>query len=201
MTRKDEKDTERPHYYSQFWLDVAAGRRVIGTPKTDADESADSSEADLPEPISILRKGGRVTPSVLVDGHFNSHARGFDTDEDADEEEDLDEELDLELDLADEPDLITPEVEEEALAGEMGDTDIPDFVLDVPVVEEKVVPEPLAAIDEGESEEEFFDDEEEEEEEEEDGWAARGRKKPKPGRQVKTPKPPVKKPKRGGRGF
>ncbi len=33
MTRKDsERDAERPRYYSQFWLDVAAGRRVIGTP-------------------------------------------------------------------------------------------------------------------------------------------------------------------------
>ena len=31
MARKDlEKETERPRYYSQFWLDVAAGRRVIG---------------------------------------------------------------------------------------------------------------------------------------------------------------------------
>jgi len=43
MTRKDEKDTERPHYYSQFWLDVAAGRREIGSSKTD-----DASEADEP---------------------------------------------------------------------------------------------------------------------------------------------------------
>ncbi len=29
MTRKDsERDAERPRYYSQFWLDVAAGRRA-----------------------------------------------------------------------------------------------------------------------------------------------------------------------------
>ena len=43
MTKKDsEKEVERPHYYSQFWLDVAAGRRVIGAPKTD--EGADGFE-------------------------------------------------------------------------------------------------------------------------------------------------------------
>src|SRR5438270_2558 len=45
MTRKDsEKDSERPHYYSQFWLDVAAGRRVIGGPKPDEEEEEEDEE-------------------------------------------------------------------------------------------------------------------------------------------------------------
>lgn len=56
MTRKDsEKDAERPHYYSQFWLDIAAGRRVIGGPKP---EEAEAGEAEAPEPAPT-RKAGR----------------------------------------------------------------------------------------------------------------------------------------------
>jgi hypothetical protein len=67
MTRKDsEKDAERPHYYSQFWLDIAAGRRVIGGPKP---EEADASEPEVPEPTPVRKAGrngvenARVAPS------------------------------------------------------------------------------------------------------------------------------------------
>ncbi|GCF08253.1 hypothetical protein [Dictyobacter arantiisoli] len=60
MTRKEsEKDSERPHYYSQFWLDVAAGRRVIGAPKPEDGESAETeSEAEVesePDPAPLRR--------------------------------------------------------------------------------------------------------------------------------------------------
>ncbi|GHO89116.1 hypothetical protein [Dictyobacter formicarum] len=52
MTRKDsEKDSERPHYYSQFWLDVAAGRHVIGAPKPEDGEVAE----EVPEPAPQRR--------------------------------------------------------------------------------------------------------------------------------------------------
>jgi hypothetical protein len=59
MTRKDsEKDADRPHYYSQFWLDIAAGRRVIGGPKLEED----ANEIDIPEPALVApsRRGARV---------------------------------------------------------------------------------------------------------------------------------------------
>jgi hypothetical protein len=52
MVRKDsEKDVERPRYYSQFWLDVAAGRRVIGGGKgaLEIDEGDMSEQDTLPE--------------------------------------------------------------------------------------------------------------------------------------------------------
>src|SRR5579863_9368397 len=51
MARKDsEKDADRPHFYSQFWLDVAAGRRIIGTPR------GDEAETDVEvEPIAYHR--------------------------------------------------------------------------------------------------------------------------------------------------
>src|SRR5947209_7132933 len=50
MTRKDsEKESERPHYYSQFWLDIAAGRRVIGGPRPDENGEAAEAEAEAEE--------------------------------------------------------------------------------------------------------------------------------------------------------
>lgn len=67
MTRKDsEKDAERPHYYSQFWLDIAAGRRVIGGPKP---EDTEASEVEAPEPVT-LRKAGR---GAAADGYKETH--------------------------------------------------------------------------------------------------------------------------------
>jgi len=58
MTRKDpEKEAERPHYYSQFWLDIAAGRRAIGGKTTEVEEE---TEPELPEPpksVRSLREG------------------------------------------------------------------------------------------------------------------------------------------------
>lgn len=72
MTRKEpEKETERPHYYSQFWLDIAAGRRAIGTKV--AAEVEDDSERDGAESArgsrnsragSTLSASGAATASM-----------------------------------------------------------------------------------------------------------------------------------------
>jgi hypothetical protein len=193
MTRKDsEKDTDRPHYYSQFWLDVAAGRTVISAPKVEEEEEL--AEADLemlePEPTP-LRKAGRSTASVS-DGYKSTRAHtvvepAFAPDEFVEpEENEFEQELevnDLEL-----PNIDLEETEEETIIPQ------PDLILEEAETEE--------GEEEEEEEELFYDEEEEEEEEEEeDSWGARGRKKPKPGRQVKAPKP-LKKPKREiRRGF
>ena len=89
-----------------------------------------------------------------------------------------------EIDLADNvDDLELPTIDVEDTFDDVDSAD-DDLVLEEPEEEE---PE----------EEDYFDEEvEDEEEEDDDGeWAGRGRKKPKPGRQVKPPK--QKKPKRG----
>jgi len=201
MTRKDDKETERPHYYSQFWLDVAAGRRVIGTPK--GDDGIDSGELDMPEPVT--RKSPRASATSVMDGHRATRAH-----------DDIE---DTEDDYETEDEYIVPEVDEDEPASELDDDDIPTLVVDDAMedeaVEEQEVEEqealPVAAVakvaaveDEEpenlEDEEEYFDDEEEEDEDTD--WSARGRKKPKPGRQIKAPKPTTaKKPKRGGRTY
>ena len=55
MTRKEsEKDSERPHYYSQFWLDIAAGKRTIGGPKP---EDGEVIETETAEPVPQRRLG------------------------------------------------------------------------------------------------------------------------------------------------
>ena len=188
MSRKDsEKDAERPHYYSQFWLDVAAGRRVIGAPKPE--EGADVAEAEMSEPEPTpLRRAGRSNAVSAMDGYKETRAQTVAEPEPAPEE------------------FTEPEEDEFELANDVDDMELPNIVLDealddtslsdldyLPESEEEEEEEP-----EAEEEEEFFD---EEEEEDEDSWSARGRKKPKPGRQVKQPKPPKKPRREPRRGF
>jgi hypothetical protein len=191
MTRKDsEKETDRPHYYSQFWLDVAAGRTVIGAAKGEDEIDLVEDDTEMAEPElepTPLRRAGRNHAPAATDGYTTSRAQTVV--EPAFEPEEFEESDESEFDLAD----------------DVVDLELPDNVLDEPE-EEVIIPEAEITPDELEMEEDedelFFDEEiEEEEEEDEDGWGSRGRKKPKPGRQVKTPKP-TKKPKREPRrGF
>ena len=189
MTRKDsEKDSERTHYYSQFWLDVAAGRRIIGAPKPE-DEAA---EADVLEPILPARKSVRSSSyddsdDMRFDGRaeriVHPVAEPLATPEEFIESEP--EDLDLEADSA-----ISPDLEEEVV----DDMDIPDMDLG-PVEEEK-------EEDEDEDEEGLDEDEPaadaEEEEEEDLGWGGRGRKRNKPVRpKVPPKKAPRREPRRG----
>jgi hypothetical protein len=180
MSRKDiEKDADRPHYYSQFWLDVAAGRTVIGAPKVEEEAELAEAELEMPEPTP-LRKAGRGTASA-TDGYKPTRAQAVVEPAFAPEE------------------FAEPEENEFEQAYEVGDLELPNIVVEETEEETTIPPEKEEA--EEEEEEELFYDEEEEEEEEEDSWGARGRKKPKPGRQVKPPKP-LKKPKREPRrGF
>ena len=180
MTKKDEKDADRPHYYSQFWLDVAAGRKVIGASKTE--EGLEQADVDLQEPTPLARRGGRASESISPgDGYRETRAPAAVADEAYEEDEDFS----------------LPEDEEPDTVNEVNDEDIPSIVDDIPEeITPDIEPEPLEEEEEEpEEDEDFFEDEEEDEDE----WPSRGRKKPKPGRQAKVPKPPVKKPKRGGR--
>ena len=52
MTRKDtSQELDRPHYYSQFWVDVAAGKRSVADGGSDAEpfEADDELPLALPE--------------------------------------------------------------------------------------------------------------------------------------------------------
>jgi hypothetical protein len=50
MIRKDiTLDADRPHYYSQFWVDIAAGRREIGGPRAATAETDTELEDEAPD--------------------------------------------------------------------------------------------------------------------------------------------------------
>lgn len=190
MTRKDsEKDSERPHYYSQFWLDVAAGRRIIGGPKPN--EEGEPAETEIPEPIPQRRSGREheasrePTPDVragnIVHPVAEPVASARDFDEPARGARDVDQEADIDA-------LEDVDYDDVAAEDEAG---IPDM--------------DLGPLDEEDSDEDFFDDEEnaeeeeDEEEDEEGGRNWRGRRKAKPARPTKAqPKKPVRRDRRGG---
>lgn len=190
MTRKDsEKDADRPHYYSQFWLDVAAGRRIIGAPRTDEGDTDEGLEAIAP------RRPARST-AVDNDGYYETVVH---PQVEPELEEDADEFSTPELEL-DTPDF-TDEIDEEDIpAFGANEEDIPDVEIAPQIASPIEEPE---EVEEPETEDEDFLDEEDEDEDEDDTWTARGRKKPKPGRQTKLPsKTPAKRAKREPRrGF
>ena len=66
MARKDlEKETERPRYYSQFWLDIAAGRRVIGAGKG-ASEGDDAEAGEAESAPELTTKAGKASKSTAM---------------------------------------------------------------------------------------------------------------------------------------
>ena len=141
MTRKDsEKDSERPHYYSQFWLDVAAGRRVIGAPKP---EDGEGAETEIPEPAPQRR--GRFSDASDGQGDKIVHpvAEPVRTPQDFIE--------------PDTEEYEVPSNDQEELSyqdEQIVDADVPDMDL----------------ASEEEEEEELFEDEEEEEEDDDMNW-------------------------------
>jgi hypothetical protein len=180
MTKRDnEKDSERPHYYSQFWLDVAAGRRIIGTPKPN--EEGEQTEAELLDTGSNLKTAYAAsngqqsnTPSrATINGRANGIASSEEELGTSSDEEYIEPEEDLDLTLTDMEDQELP----------VEDTDIPDMDLStLDEDEEYLEEEEQNDLDELEDTEDFG----EEEEEEEDNWG-RGRKKSKPSRPTKAP--------------
>jgi hypothetical protein len=178
MTRKEsEKESERPHYYSQFWLDVAAGRRIIGTPKPGSEE-AEVSEQETVEHI-LPRKTGRM--SSQSDGIPAPDGRAERIAHPVVEPEVMADEFieptaeDLDLELQEEDEILPAEADIE-------DIEAPDMDLDL-------------AEDE---EEDLLEEEEEDEDEDDLGWSGRGRKKPTPKRPTRQP---PKKPKRDRRTY
>jgi hypothetical protein len=184
MTRKDsEKDSERPHYYSQFWLDIAAGRRTIGGPKP---EDGEAIETETAEPVP-QRSPKRVnepeefpTSSTPVNG-YREEATHPVTDEDYSESEE---------DLAqDQEELNEGDYQEDLPPGD--DEGIPD--VDFSEEEEGNTSEDNIlegnALEENEN---MYDDDDE------TSWGGRSRKKAKPVRPNKTP---IKKPGKTRRSF
>jgi hypothetical protein len=182
MTRKDtEKDAERPHYYSQFWLDIAAGRRVIGGPQPDDGETG---EPEMPEPAPARKVGGRNTASTS-NGYKEAP-------------------VEIVVEPAEEVEILEPEPEPEPEEDILDQADIVDEAelpnIDLDEADEGIEEE----LEDDDLEEELEDDldvdeatDEKEDEEEDEDWGRRGRKKPKPVRPVKPVKKVKREPRRG----
>jgi hypothetical protein len=171
MTRKDsEKDSERPHYYSQFWLDIAAGRRVIGGPKP---EDGEGSETETAEPV-VQRRSGRVSePGTFrntlppVNGYEEEVDHPTENEEYGESEEDLTQDQD--------------DLNEDDYQGDfpLDEGEVPD--MDLSNEEEENISEE-DANEEDTDEENLYDDEDDE------NWeGGRSRKKGKPTRPTKAP--------------
>jgi len=187
MPKKDsEKDSERPHYYSQFWLDIAAGRKTIGAPR--ANDEIDVIEPELEEPIPLRRsaRSGASNSSHRYEAAIvHPEVEPIEEVEEEEFEEEPADELDMAEDEVDEADI--PNIVVEETAPELSLADAVMAAEDEAPVEEE-------EEEEKEPEEEDFYEEEEEEEPEE-GWPGRGRKKPK-GRQTRLPAKKVKRERR-----
>jgi len=188
LQKKVENDKERQRERRRtttLLLPVLAGccRRA----QTKIEEGADQTEAETPVPEPTpLRKAGRNSTATVADGYKETRLQSV-----------------AEPAVEPEEDYVEPEQVEVELADTVDDLELPTLDADETFEDADISNLDLNPEEEEEEseDEDYFDDEEEEEEEEEDedGWAARGRKKPKPGRPVKQPK--VKKPKRDRRGF
>jgi hypothetical protein len=183
MTRKEsEKDSERPHYYSQFWLDIAAGRRTIGGPKPEDGEALDPEAA---EPV-LQRRPSQVGESETfqntsspVNGYREEVASSDDDEEYGESEEDLQQDQDDEQD--------TGEYQEDS---PLQDGDMPD--MDLSSNEEE---QDTASEEEQDEQDEPNDSLDEEDDDTK--WGGRSRKK---GKVVRPNKVPVKKPGKPRRG-
>ena len=137
MTRKDnDKEAERPHYYSQFWLDVAAGRRIIGLPKTN--EDGDGAETEVLE-AAAPRRASRVSPAAVANESDDDYSADdgiepldevepnalVETEADEDNVDDLDLVVD-DVDAEEEPDLADEEEEEDFFEDEEEDEEDED---------------------------------------------------------------------------
>jgi hypothetical protein len=112
MTRKDsEKDAERPHYYSQFWLDIAAGRGVIGGPKP---EDAEANEAEAPEPALVRKTVGRSAADTIKETRASAVVEP-EIEEEEEEQDNTVEEADIPTIVFDEDAQLTAEGAEEDL--------------------------------------------------------------------------------------
>jgi hypothetical protein len=185
MTKRDnEKDSERPHYYSQFWLDVAAGRRIIGTPKLN--EEGDQADAELVEPGSHPT-GGYV--SSLQQSTTTSHVATNGRTEEI---------VSPEVEDTSDEEYAEPEEDLDLAFSDLEDQDLPVEEADIPDMDLSAIDEEDYLDEEESGENDDLADEELEEEEEEIDWG-RGRKKPKPSRQTKTStKKPIKRDSRRG---
>ena len=193
MSRKDTADLDRPHYYSQFWVDIAAGKRdvnAVTATETDlVDLDADTLAADtlaadtlaveeLPPPPPVVKPAAKVKPAKPAPEPPRSTITSL---------ADLDQLMKSSAAMDDDtvPDIESSEIGDLAPFGQPAQDEGPAIVTDFDL--DQAAEEPVAEAA-GEDEDIDFD------EEEEDEWGA-------PRRGTKPQKPPRKREPRERRSF
>jgi hypothetical protein len=173
MIRRDTAlDADRPHYYSQFWIDVAAGKREIGGARPAVPEPEDEV-ADQVEAAEVAPPHVEVEPEPEPEREVPAAkaARPAKAKPEPKRPEPVRPALTSLADLAKIDSLMRS-------SAEMGDDTVPDIesAASAPIDEEAVVTDfdaggvPIDEAPEPAQEEEEFADEFPEEFEEEDEW-------------------------------
>ncbi len=179
MTRKDTADLDRPHYYSQFWVDIAAGKRDVAAAPAgetdlvdlDADELAEDEL--LPPPAPVAKPAAKAKPTKPAE-RAPEQVRSTIT-----SLADLDQLMKSSAEMSDDtvPDIESSEIGDLAPFGQPAQAEEPAIVTDFNL--DQAAEEPAA---EAEGEDEFADMDFDEEEEDEWGTPRRGAKPQKPPR-------------------
>ncbi|HEU0027351.1 MAG TPA: hypothetical protein VFQ25_09570 [Ktedonobacterales bacterium] len=153
----NRQDSDRPHYYSQFWIDVAMGKQSPALPEAPA--AAEEDEGDLEAEILAMAPKPEPKPKTPKPAEKKPEVRPT-----------LTSLADLaNIDMLMKSSAAMDEDEAPDISAGLG-AEAPDISLDVVGGEEEAVSEDAAPFDEG------F-----EEDEEEDEWGG-GRRKPKQGK-------------------
>ena len=185
MTRKDtSQELDRPHYYSQFWVDVAAGKRSVADGGNDAEpfEADDELPLALPEYETAVPARPAAKPKAAKPEKKPEPARPTITSLADLANIDLLMKNSAEMDGDEVPDLEAGAMDDLAPFGESSTEETP-VVTDFEVEPEDAAEAEAGAVDE---EDEFGSDDFDEEEEEEDEWGGARR----PGKAPKAPKRP-----------
>jgi hypothetical protein len=183
MTRKDtSQEMDRPHYYSQFWVDVAAGKRSVADVGSDAEpfEADDELPLALPEYETAVPARPAAKPKAAKPEKKPEPARPTITSLADLANIDLLMKNSAEMDGDEVPDLEAGAIDDLAPFGEPSTEETPV------VTDFEVKPEDAAEAEAGaeEEEDEFAGDDFDEEEEDEWGGTRR------PGKAPKAPKRP-----------
>ena len=177
MTRKDvTQDIDRPHYYSQFWIDVAMGKRDVtagrvAEAETDVDDIVDEQDHDF-EPAPVVAKPmAKPKPAAKAPEKKPEPARPTITSLADLANIDLLMKSSAEMEGAEVPDIESGTIDDLGPLGQATAVEKPVGASDYDFAEAEE--EAPAYADEAES---FDEDLDYDEEEEEDGWS--GSRKP-----------------------
>ncbi|MGZ3583830.1 MAG: hypothetical protein ACXWQ5_01240 [Ktedonobacterales bacterium] len=177
MTRKDvTQDIDRPHYYSQFWIDVAQGKRDVtagrvADAETDVDDIEDEQDHDFEPAPAVASAPVKPKPASKAPEKKPEPARPTITSLADLANIDLLMKSSAEMENDEVPDIESGAIDDLGPLGQQSTVETPAAVpdIDYPEVEDET---PESA----QEDEDFDDDLDYDEDEEEEGWG--GPRKP-----------------------